>query len=173
MFPPRFDGFIYVHRGSRHGRKGRFASVLRGLVYQIVTYLRLARSLRPFAPAASCASPWGFCASLDSFFGAMTITMFLPSRLGWLSTRPSSSRSPASRLRSLSPSSGCCTSRPRNIMVTFTLSPPRRKRSTWPRLVLKSWSPILGLSLISRTLTLTWFLRAALRACSFWYLNLP
>jgi hypothetical protein len=31
----------------------------------------------------------------------------------------------------------------------------------------------LGRSLISRTLTLTCFLRAALRACSFWYLNLP
>ncbi len=61
----------------------------------------------------------------------------------------------------------------RNMMVTLTLSPPRRKRSTWPRLVLKSWSPIFGRSFISRTFTLTCFLRAALRACSFWYLNLP
>src|SRR5215203_2340276 len=38
---------------------------------------------------------------------------------------------------------------------------------------LRSWSPILGLSFISRTLTLTCFLRASLRACSFWYFNLP
>src|ERR671916_3223317 len=139
-----------------------------GLVYQTVAYLRAARSLR--SPCGASSPCW---ASLDSFFGAMTMTMLRPSRLGWLSMRPRSSRSVARRLRSLSPKSGCWTSRPRNMMVTFTLSPPRRKRSTWPRLVLKSWSPIFGRSFISRTLTLTCFLRAALRACSFWYLNLP
>src|SRR5919107_717208 len=135
------------------------------LVYQTVAYLRAARSLR--SPCSAFSTCW------VSFFGAMTMTMLRPSRLGWLSMRPRSSRSVARRLRSLSPKSGCWTSRPRNMMVTFTLSPPRRKRSTWPRLVLKSWSPILGRSFISRTLMFTCFLRAALRACSFWYLYLP
>src|SRR5918997_1105164 len=136
-----------------------------GLVYQTVAYLRAALSLRSCA-REGCSSAREASASLASFFGTITMTMLRPSRFGWLSMRPSSSRSPASLLRSLSPSSGCWTSRPRNMIVTFTLSPPRRKRSTWPRLVLKSWSPILGLSFISRTLTLTCFLRAALRACS-------
>src|SRR5215203_6137346 len=164
MCPPRFV-FFYLRRGSRHGRKAVSPPSCARLVYQTVAYLRAALSLRPFA--------WGASAWDDPFLGAMTMTMLRPSRLGWLSMRPSSSRSSASLRKSRSPSSGCCTSRPRNMIVTFTLSPPRRKRSTWPRLVLKSWSPILGLSFISRTLTLTCFLRAALRACSFWYLNLP
>ena len=67
--------------------------------------------------------------------GPITMIMFRPSCFGADSTKPSSSTSPASRCSSLYPSSGRDCSRPRNMIVTLTLSPCRRNRSTWPFLV--------------------------------------
>ncbi len=74
-------------------------------------------------------------ASLFLRCGPITMVMFRPSCLGWASTKPSSSTSPARRCSSRKPSSGRDCSRPLNMIVTLTLSPALRKRSTWPRLV--------------------------------------
>ncbi len=62
--------------------------------------------------------------------GASTMIMFRPSCFGELSTTPSAVTSSASRCRSRYPSSGRDCSRPRNMMVTLTLSPALRKRTT-------------------------------------------
>ena len=65
-------------------------------------------------------------------FGEITMIMFRPSCLGIDSTVTISPRSPTSRSKILRPRSVWVISRPRNMMVTFTLCPPRRNRSTWP-----------------------------------------
>src|ERR1700754_3463956 len=62
--------------------------------------------------------------------GAITIVMFRPSCLGAASTVPSSATSSARRCNSRKPSSGRDCSRPRNMIVTLTLLPPSRKRTT-------------------------------------------
>ena len=62
--------------------------------------------------------------------GASTMCMLRPSSRGACSTTPSAETSSASCLSRLTPSSGRDCSRPRNMMVIFTLSPPLRKRTT-------------------------------------------
>ena len=74
-------------------------------------------------------------ASIFRLCGPITMIMFRPSCFGWASTKPSSSTSPARRCSSLKPSSGRDCSRPLNMIVTLTLSPALRNRSTWPFLV--------------------------------------
>ena len=69
---------------------------------------------------------------MNFLLGETTMIMFLPSCLGMDSTTTFSPRSPTSRSRILRPSSVCAISRPRNMIVTFTLFPPLRNRSTWP-----------------------------------------
>ena len=63
----------------------------------------------------------------------------------------------------LAPSSGCCISRPRNMIVTLTLCPSPRNCSTLRVLVSKSPAPILGRYFISLTTTLVDFLPGFLR----------
>src|SRR4029077_13897078 len=85
------------------------------------------------SPAAAAASREAVRSAFDSLFfrcGPITMIMFRPSCLGWASTKPSSSTSPARRCSSRKPSSGRDCSRPRNMMVTLTLSPCLRNRST-------------------------------------------
>src|SRR5580700_10345287 len=67
--------------------------------------------------------------------GAIIIVMLRPSCIGRCSTTPSSESSSASRSRIAVPRSGWVTSRPRNMIVTLTLSLWRRNRSTWCFLV--------------------------------------
>ena len=55
--------------------------------------------------------------------GATTMIMLRPSCFGEDSTKPSSATSSASRCSNRNPSSGRDCSRPRNMIVTFTLSP--------------------------------------------------
>ena len=69
------------------------------------------------------------------FAGPSIIVMLRPSCWGRCSTTASSPRSSARRLRIISPRSGWAISRPRNMIVTLTLSRPLRKRMTWPFLV--------------------------------------
>src|SRR4029453_18758108 len=64
-----------------------------------------------------------------------TVIMWPPSGRAGLSTGASSTRSVASRSSSRRPSSVWAISRPRNMMVTLTLWPCFRNRSTWPFLV--------------------------------------
>ena len=59
---------------------------------------------------------------------AMTMVMFLPSILGSFSTWAVSFNSSANRTSKSRPSSGWLISRPRNMIVTFTLLPSPRKR---------------------------------------------
>ncbi len=89
------------------------------------------RSLARVARSAFAAA----IASVLRLCGPITMIMFRPSCLGEDSTKPSSSMSPARRWSSLNPSSGRDCSRPLNMIVTLTLSPCLRKRSTWPFLV--------------------------------------
>ena len=60
----------------------------------------------------------------------MSMCMLRPSILGWLSMTATSFRSSARRSRMVRPCSGCAISRPRNMMVIFTLLPASKKRST-------------------------------------------
>src|SRR5690606_33390400 len=101
------------------------------------------------ACAASC-SCWAACSAAfrsrvrrcsllapPCFFlcGPMTIVMFRPSSRGALSTEPRSLTSSASRWSRRMPISGRDCSRPRNMIMTLTLSPPSRNRTTCPFLV--------------------------------------
>ncbi len=58
-------------------------------------------------------------------------------------------------------------------MVSLTLSPFLRKRSTCPFFVSKSMSSIFGRNLISLMLIVVWRLRASFAFCSCSYLYLP
>src|SRR3954452_1072897 len=74
----------------------------------------------------------GVCPFLS---GWRTIVMFRPSWRGADSTIAISFTSSAMRSRIRKPSSGCAISRPRNMIVNFTLLPSPRNRSTWRILV--------------------------------------
>src|SRR5690349_10080472 len=91
----------------------------------------LARDRDP-ARSPWCASRLARSARASLFLrcGPITMIMLRPSCRGCDSTNPSSSTSPARRCRSRKPSSGRDCSRPRNMIVTLTLSPCRRNRST-------------------------------------------
>ena len=67
--------------------------------------------------------------------GEITMIMFRPSCFGIDSTVTISPRSPTNLSKILRPSSVWVISRPRNMIVTLTLCPPRKKRSTCPFLV--------------------------------------
>ena len=67
--------------------------------------------------------------------GASSMLMLRPSCSGWDSITARPSRSSKRRCSSARPRSGWACSRPRNMIVTLTLSWWRRKRSTWPFLV--------------------------------------
>src|SRR5215204_6362949 len=82
----------------------------------------------PSAGGAALGPPW-------VLRGENTVIMLRPSWRAGLSTWASSTRSPASRSSSRRPSSVWAISRPRNMMVTLTLWPCLRNRSTWPFLV--------------------------------------
>lgn len=56
--------------------------------------------------------------------------MLRPSIFGWFSMTATSFRSSANRSRMERPCSGWAISRPRNMMVIFTLLPASKKRST-------------------------------------------
>src|SRR2546423_852830 len=125
-------------------------------------------------------SPWEplRCGSLGGgfttrFTGDSTIVMLRPSCFGAASTCEISLKSLASRSRSFAPSSVWAISRPRNMIVTLTLSPSSRNRSTWPFLMLKSWSEIFGRNFISLTMTWDCFLRDSLARTSCSYFHLP
>jgi len=70
------------------------------------------------------------------FFGAITITICLPSSRGNCSTSPTASRSFRTRSSSRSPNSLCAISRPRKRSVTFALSPSSRNWISLPSLIL-------------------------------------
>src|SRR5918994_335821 len=72
------------------------------------------------------------CCSRNRRFGAITMIMFRPSCFGIDSTVTIPPRSPTNRSRIFLPSSVWVISRPRNMIVTLTLWPPRRNRSTCP-----------------------------------------
>ena len=75
--------------------------------------------------------------------------MFLPSSLGEASTLARSALCTATWSKIFMPSSGCATSRPRNMIVIFTLWPSSRNSSTLRVLVSKSPLPILTRYFIS------------------------
>src|SRR3954452_20429049 len=88
--------------------------------------------------SCSCCSRDRRCSALASAFflvGPITMIMLRPSCFGADSTKPSSAMSSARRSSRRRPSSGRLCSRPRNMIVTLTLSPALRNRSTWPFLV--------------------------------------
>ena len=89
----------------------------------------------PRAGADSRARRASALASAFRLVGPMTMIMLRPSCLGADSTKPSSTTSSANRCNKRKPNSGRDCSRPRNMIVTLTLSPALRKRSTWPFLV--------------------------------------
>src|SRR5262245_41407840 len=74
--------------------------------------------------------------SVKRLLGAITMIMLRPSCFGIDSTTIRSPRSLTNRSRILRPRSVCAISRPRNMIVTLTLAPIRRNRSTWPFFVL-------------------------------------
>ncbi|CPU66057.1 Uncharacterised protein [Mycobacteroides abscessus] len=86
--------------------------------------------------SASCARlRCSLLASAFFFTGPSTMVMLRPSCFGMDSTKPSSATSSARRWSRRTPISGRDCSRPRNMIMTLTLSPAARKRSTWPFLV--------------------------------------
>ena len=117
-------------------RPGRRVSASPSLVVRrvVVVDVVIADVERRRRPARGPGRPAraGPCADLC---GARTMIMFRPSCFGALSTKPSSETSAANRCSSRKPSSGRDCSRPRNMMVTLTLSPALRNRTTWPFLV--------------------------------------
>src|SRR5262249_54749970 len=72
--------------------------------------------------------------------------IFLPSIIGGRSTLPTSASFSRTASSTLRPSAWCCTSRPRNMTVTCTLSLCSRNLRAWATLVPTSWSPGLGRS---------------------------
>ncbi len=94
------------------------------------------RPVPPLRPPAAASPPSGAPpVSLACRVGASIIVMLRPSCWGRCSTTASSPSSSARRLRIISPRSGWAISRPRNMIVTLTLSRALRKRMTWPFLV--------------------------------------
>ena len=86
--------------------------------------------------------------------------MFRPSSFGAASTLARSSTFFATSSRIFIPSSGWATSRPRNMIVIFTLCPSPRNLATLRVLVSKSPGPIFGryfISLIAVVLALRRF----------------
>src|SRR5699024_10207715 len=75
-----------------------------------------------------------FASDLDRV-GPRTIVILRPSTRGEDSIEPSSDTSSASLFKSRMPISGRDCSRPRNMIITLTLSPAERKRDTCPFLV--------------------------------------
>src|SRR6266511_2196144 len=82
-----------------------------------------------FSPRKNAAPPLGCAAFLR---GEKTAIMLRPSCRAGLSTWAMSTMSVASRSSRRRPSSVCAISRPRNMIVTLTLWPCLRNRSTWP-----------------------------------------
>src|SRR5688572_13091969 len=128
--------------------------------------------------SAGASSPAAFAAALAAsacarLSGASTIVMLRPSRRGDASTLARCLVASATPSRIFIPSSGWATSRPRNMIVSFTLWPSARKCSTFLVLVSKSPLPILTRYFIS--LMEIWVVLRRDSFC-FWaasYLNLP
>src|SRR5665648_829219 len=88
------------------------------------------------AAGAASGRRFGWLRTSDFFLvGPRTMIMLRPSCRGLLSTKPSSATSSANRWSRRRPISGRDCSRPRNMIMTLTLSPTLRNRSTWPFLV--------------------------------------
>src|SRR5687768_15641554 len=98
------------------------------------------------ALATAAARAASACARLS---GASTIVMLRPSRRGDASTLARCLVASATPSRIFIPSSGWATSRPRNMIVSFTLWPSARKCSTFLVLVSKSPLPIFTRYFIS------------------------
>src|SRR5690606_33298044 len=107
------------------------------------------------------------------FFGATIMIIDRPSIDGLLSTFPTPCSASATSCSTWRPSSGCVICRPRNIIVTLTLSPSCRNRRACRILNSKSCGSMPGRILTSLIWIWCCFLRAA-RACrASSYLNLP
>ena len=99
--------------------------------------------------------------------------MLRPSMRGVMSILACSAISSATSSSIRRPSSGCCSSLPRNMIVTFTLLPSERNFSTWRVLVSKSPLLIFGRYLISLMTVCELLRRDSFARCASRYLNFP